>query len=76
MERIQSILRGPPWPSIVLRVNILLPSGGSGRSPDCPAINWGGSGPNSEPWIASVRVLPTLELNSFITVMGRPSPLN
>jgi hypothetical protein len=29
--------RGSPWPSIVLRVNILLPFGGSGRSPDCPA---------------------------------------
>jgi len=41
-----------------------------------PTINGGGSGPNSEPWIASVRVLPTLEPNSFIVVTSRPSPLN
>ena len=39
-------------------------------------INRGGSGPNSEPWIASVRVLPTLEPNSFIVVTSRPSPFN
>jgi hypothetical protein len=32
-------LRGSPWPSIVLPVNILLPFGGSGRSPDCPGAS-------------------------------------
>ena len=37
---ILSVLRGPLWPSIVLRVEVLLPFGRSGRSPDCPARRW------------------------------------